>query len=173
MFVNMAELNYYCILLFTDLFCHVSYNSNLYKHNFIESNSLILYLVSSVSNFQEPDLQSINLGKRKIFSSWSVVIVFFVRRCELWRNNSSVLIHLHTITYSLTKLLIYSFIYSLDTLIPCLSSYVNYFTSGLLIYIVLLLVVKAGDYTWQVEYIYLTSKKYYIIHGVIFSLIFL
>lgn len=28
---------------------------------------------------------------------------------------------------------------------------------SLLIYIVLLLVVKAGDYTWQVEYIYLTS----------------
>ena len=156
MFVNMAELNYYCILLFTDLFCHVSfYNSNLYKHNFIESNSLnyILYHLFQTFRNRTCNRLPVNLGKRKIFSSWSVVLVFFVRRCELWRNNSSVLIHLHTITHSLTKLLIYSFIYSLDTLIPCLSSYVNYFTSGLLIYIVLLLVVKAGDYTWQVEYI--------------------
>ena len=63
----------------------------------------------------------------------------------------------HSLTRSLTHLLTHSFVQSLTWTHPWTHNYFIFFLSGLLIYIVLLLVVKAGDYTWQVEYLYLTG----------------
>ena len=63
-----------------------------------------------------------------------------------------------SLTHLLTRSSTYSLVSSIALLNISLDTYLFiFFISGLLIYIVLLLVVKAGDYTWQVEYLYLTG----------------